>query len=174
MFSSSLKWRNPENDNKQAVAKRMSDSELVLVALSAILASNSTDTGVFFVTGLANNLYNPSKVVCTNRHDVGEDKSDEEWIHVSALKVSSTAAFDLVVPPNVADIKLPYSPWLGETQNYVLKPMLPISEMPPSTSSLSYLLYSASLCLEAWLPTFAALGSSTSSSQSRYLPMSLL
>ena len=100
-----IKMKNPENDKKQAVAKRTSDSDPVLVASSTILASNSTDTGVIFVTGLANILCNPCKAVWTNGHDVWEGRPDVEWTHTSALQASLTAAFDLKVSPKCCRYK---------------------------------------------------------------------
>ena len=62
---------------RQAVARWMSDSEFDLVA-SAILPSNSTDTGFFFVTALANILCKPSEVASTNGCEFGDGRPDAE------------------------------------------------------------------------------------------------
>ena len=78
IFTSSLKRRNPANYSRQAVARRMSDSEFDLVAPSTILPSNSIDTGFFFVTGLANILYKPSDVARTNGCELGDGRPDAE------------------------------------------------------------------------------------------------
>ena len=63
---------------RQAVARWMSDSEFDLVASSTILPSNSTDTGFFFVTGLANILCKPSEVASTNGCELGDGRPDAE------------------------------------------------------------------------------------------------
>ena len=78
IFVSSLMGRNPANDSRQAVARRMSNSEFDLVASSTILPSNSTDTGFFFVTGLANILCKSSEVARTNGCELDDGRPDVE------------------------------------------------------------------------------------------------
>ena len=73
IFTSLLKRRNPAHDSRQAVARQMSDNEFDLVASSTILPSNS---GFFFVTGLANIFCKPSEVAHTNGCELDDGRPD--------------------------------------------------------------------------------------------------
>ena len=63
---SSLKWRNPENPNKQAVISLRSERVPELFASLTIASSISTVIGSFFAIGFANVRCRPSNVVLTN------------------------------------------------------------------------------------------------------------
>ena len=74
----------------------------------------------------------------------------------------------------VTQILQPDSPWLEETQNYVLLPTLPISRMPQGISLLLNLPYFTLLYPGVWLPAPVAPNPPTSSTQSKFPPILIL